>query len=94
MDLLFSKYASPYPLLEEIISEYRLSEFVYSLAEKENERKLWEIYLSLVSNPYSEVGSFNEFKQKHEPPKVDKTINLGETVKNSYEILQKFNPET
>lgn len=93
MDLLFSKYASPYSLLEEVLSVDRLAEFVYSTVEIDNERKLWEIYLSCVSNPYAEVGSFEEFKQKNTIPSINKNINLGATVNDSMEILTNFNPE-
>ena len=93
MDLLFSKYASPFVLLDEMLINNRLSEFVYEVAEKENDRKLWQMYLSLLSNPYSEVGSFNEFKQKHSTRRVDEKINLEETINSSYEMLNNFNPE-
>lgn len=63
------------------------------VAEKENDRKLWEMYLALLSNPYSEVNSFNEFKQKHTIRRVGENINLGETINSSYGILNNFNPE-
>ena len=93
MDLLFSKYASPFVLLDEMLLSNRLSEFVRTVAEKENDRKLWQMYLSLLSNPYSEVSSFNEFKQKHGIRRVDEKINLEETINSSYEMLNNFNPE-
>lgn len=94
MDLLFSKYANPYFLLDEMLGVGRLREFVYSVAKSENDRKLWEIYLSLVSNPYAEVGSFDEFKQKHTRSPITNNVDLEVTVKNSYNVLQNFNPTT
>lgn len=93
MDLLFSKYASPFVLLDEMLFSNRLSDFVCKVAEKENDRKLWQMYLALLSNPYSEVGSFNEFKQNHIGRRVDEKINLGETINSSFEMLNNFNPE-
>lgn len=93
MDLLFSKYASPFVLLDEMLLSNRLSDFVYKVVEKENDRKLWQMYLSILSNPYSEVGSFNEFKEKHGGQGVDEKINLGETINSSFEMLNNFNPE-
>lgn len=92
MDLLFSKYASPYFLLDEMLSAGRLSDFVYSMAETENERKLWDIYLSLVANPYAEVTSFDEFKKKNAPKPADNNFNVEATVKDSYKLLLDFEP--
>lgn len=93
MDLLFSKYASPFVLLDEMLFSNRLSDFVCTVAEKENDRKLWQMYLSLLSNPYSEVGSFNEFKHNNGGRRVDEKINLEETINSSFEIVNNFNPE-
>ena len=92
MDLLFSKYASPSFIIDEFLSLQRFAEFVYSIAQIENDRKMWEIYLALVSNPYAQVGSFDEFKQEHSATDAD--IDLEATVKTSFDILQEFNPET
>lgn len=91
MDLLFSKYASPYFFIDEVLSVGRLREFVYSVVKMENERKMWDIYLALVANPYAEVGSFDEFKHKHTAPKAN-NIDLGATVKNSRDVLLNFKP--
>lgn len=94
MDLLFSKYASPYIFLSEVLELNRLREFVYSVAEMENDKKMWDIYIALVSNPYAEVKSFEEFKKAHSVRTVDEYINLEEVVKNSFDVLQNFNPKT
>lgn len=93
MDLLFSKYASPYIFLSEIIDACRLRDFVIEIAEIENEKKMWDIYLSLVANPYSEVKSFDEFKKAHTTQRGAANINLEETVKDSHDMLQNFHPE-
>ena len=93
MDLLFSKYASPYFFLDEVLNLGRLPEFVYSVVEDENNKKMWELYLALVANPYAEVSSFNEFKRKNTAPAIDPSIDLEATIGTSFGILQEFNPE-
>ena len=45
MDLLFKRYASPFPLLDMIIQLNRFSEFVDEVLEAEGEQKLWDLYL-------------------------------------------------
>lgn len=93
MDLLFKRYASPYFLLDEYINLGRLHDFVYSFAEIVNESKMWDIYLALVANPYAEVSSFEEFKEKHKPQKkvVDKS-KVEATINDSFAMLNSFNP--
>lgn len=93
MDLLFSRYASPYIFLSDVLETQRLSDFVYSIAKAQNEEKLWQLYLSLVANPYSEVGSFVEFKKKNEAKAAHENINLEAVVKDSFDMLQNFNPD-
>lgn len=93
MGLLFSKYASPYFFTDEIIRHGRFSEFVTKTLEAEGEKKLWELYLSCVANPYSEVGSFDDFRSKVVKPPA-KAVDLGATVKTSFDMMNSFNPET
>ena len=70
MDLLFTRYASPYLLVDELIKTGRLSEFVDELVDwknKENEEKIkWDIYLHKVFNQsYQEfIDSAEENKQE------------------------------
>ena len=92
MDLLFSKYASPFLFVEQVMSLNRLSEFVNEIMNLDNENKIWQLYLSCLSNPYSEVGSFNEFKKKITQPVKNNDIDLEATVKNSFDVLKDFEP--
>lgn len=92
MGLLFSKYASPYFFTDELIRCGRFSEFVTKTFEAEEERKLWELYLSCVANPYSEVGSFDDFRNSIVKPQV-KAVDLEATVKTSFDMINSFNPE-
>lgn len=92
MDLLFSRYASPYLFLEEVLELRRLADSVYSIAKEKHDEKWWQLYLSLVANPYAEIGSFEDFKRKHEVQGENKNVNLGAVVKDSFTMLQNFNP--
>jgi len=93
MDLLFSKYASPFIFIEQMLSLDRLPEFVSEILNIDNERKLWELYLAVVSNPTAEVGSFEDFKEKNtRTVEVISEKKLEATVKGSMNILQDFNP--
>lgn len=93
MDLLFSKYASPILLLEQVILVGRFSEFVREVIYLDNERKLWELYLSVVSNPYAEVGSFEDFKNERLKKVENTKIDLKATINNSFNILNNFKIE-
>ena len=93
MDLLFSKYASPFILLEQMISLCRFSEFVSEFLQIEDDQKLWQLYLSAISNSFIEVGSFEDFKKKCTgKAEVVGEVKLEATVKESINILNNFNP--
>lgn len=93
MDLLFSKYASPFVLLDQMLLIGRLSEYVYELVQIENDRKLWQLYLSCVANSLSEVTSFDDFKRKNTPLASAVKVDLEATVKESMNTLQNFKPD-
>lgn len=93
MDLLFSRYASPFLFIDQMLSLNRLSEFVDEVIVSDNDRKLWELYLAVVSNPAAEVGSFEDFKERNtRTVEVVSDKKLEATVKSSLDILQDFNP--
>lgn len=88
MDLLFSKYASPFIFIDSMISNVRFSEFIETVWEAENEKRNWEFFLHKVHNvSYAEfLESINGNPEPIEPVET--------TVKNSAEILNGFIPET
>lgn len=89
MDLLATRYANPYFLLEEMISAGRLEEFVHEVNEIKNEERLWEVWLHRVfDKPY------NEWKESLTPDtgELDK-FDAELTVRNSFDILEGFIPE-
>lgn len=57
MDLLFHRYASPYFLIDQMISVESFSGFVQELHDRTEEEKLWEFFLHKVRDK-----SFEEFK--------------------------------
>ena len=95
MDLLFKRYASPFLFLDGMIQTGRFSEFVSEFVSTVNEEKddqlSWEYFLHKVQN-----GSFKDFKEELENDEKNKNITaatIEETVQNSLNILNNFNPE-
>lgn len=95
MDLLFKRYANPFPFVDGMIQTNRFSEFVRSFIEKENsereEQTAWEFWLHKVWE-----GSFAEFKNDMESDKKNKQMSeqtMETTIKDSMNILKNFNPE-
>lgn len=89
MDLLFRRYASPFLLLDEVIRNNRLSEFVAEVMKSENERQTWEFYLHKVfDKSYSDFKDSLGTVESTVPPKAD----LEATVKSSENILNDFKP--
>lgn len=87
MDLLFSKYASPFLLLDGMISTGRFEEFVFEFLKLESEEKEWEFYLHKVFDK-----TFADFKTSVEMRPQSKE-NLETTIRNSNSILQNFIPD-
>ncbi|MBR5584401.1 MAG: hypothetical protein IKW21_07740 [Lachnospiraceae bacterium] len=99
MDLLYSRYASPMELMNIYIENGRFGEFVEKIveldnkrkteaAEKENEQKLWMMYV------HSEVTdmSFNEWKSKvlKGSPKKEKTVRKGTDTDMTDDDIEKL----
>lgn len=85
MDLLFSKYASPFSFIDILIDCGRFSEFIDEFYQAENEEKEWQFFLHKVYDK-----SFEDFKEAMKPQPV---VNLETTVKTSKNILDNFKPE-
>ena len=87
MDLLFSRYASPFSLLDSYISIGGLNGFIFDLYDVINEEKLWDFYLHKV---YEQTWS--EFLESTKPVKTEK-IDVGATLIKSKQLLDNFTPE-
>ena len=102
MDLLFKRYASPFPFIDGMILADRFSEFVDEFIRtinKETEaeskdkemRFHWELWLYRVLDK-----TFPEYMQEIENDKKHRNISereLGTTIQHTSDILNSFNPE-
>lgn len=89
MDLLCKRYASPFLLLNEVIRNQRLNEFIFKLYEIRNEEQTYEIWLHKVDDK-----SYNEFKEWLGDQKQAKenSINLKATIQDSFNMINKIQP--
>lgn len=86
MDLLFSKYASPYLLLDQIVEEQRLCEFLNEFANIKREEELVDVWKHKVFDK-----GFKEFKESLQP-KTSTKDGLETAINNSYKMLNGFVP--
>lgn len=87
MDLLFNRYASPYLIVDEMISACRFYEFVTNLTESESNQKLWEFFLHKVKDGQS----FNDWKASLETGERNDEVEQIETaINDSFDILNGF----
>ena len=92
MDLLFKRYASPFVLLDNLIANASLSNFIDDLfkfiGEEKQEETTWQFFLHKVFDK-----SWKEFCEEIESVDKAKEIDLGATIKKSYDMLNNFAPE-
>lgn len=89
MDLLAKRYANPFILLDTMIEQGRLFEFVREVNLIKNEEDLLHIWVHRVFDK-----PFNEWKESLKVAAERKTAYDAESiVKNSFDILSGFNPE-
>ena len=96
MDLLFKRYASPFPFMGGMIATGRFCDFVDGIFKAEREERddkaLWEFYLHKVSSDIS----FNDFREKLKIEAEHKEMTeqaMEATINESINILKNFNPE-
>lgn len=104
MDMLFNRYACPIEFMKIYIEQGRFGEFVKEIiqldskrqseeSEKEEEQKLWDLYLHCMSDK-----SFADWKkeiQKQDQPAKQSMTNdqVDATINNSRQILKSFSPK-
>lgn len=88
MDLLFSKYASPFLFIDTMLLNGMFCDSIDEIMRSENDKKTWEFYLHKVFDK-----SFDEFLRSVET-QTNKPSDeqLETTVKNSVNILNGFIP--
>lgn len=93
MDLLFSRYASPFVLLDNLLLTNSASYFIDDLFETINkereEQTRWEFFLHKVYNK-----TWKEFIDEINISNEEKEIDLGATLRKSKDMLKNFTPES
>ena len=87
MDLLFSKYASPFLFIDTMISNGMFSDSIEEIWKAENDKRNWEFFLHKVHEG-SYIEFLNSIENQNDVPKES----LETTVKNSADILNGFIP--
>ena len=91
MDLLFTRYASPFVLLDGLIITNSLNNFVNEffniINEERKEKSQWEFFLHKVYDK-----SWNEFVNDIETSENQTPIDLGATLVKSKNMLSNFTP--
>ena len=87
MDLLFTRYASPFVLLDGLILTNSLKNFVDDFFDFINEDREWEFFLHKVYDK-----SWNEFVNDIEQSENQTPIDLGATLVKSKNMLSNFTP--
>lgn len=95
MDLVFKRYSSPY-FLDLTIENSNLSELIDMLLKKQDEEKLWEMYLATAM---VNEKSFEDWKKeildlnkKKNKPKTMSKQEQREIIDSSQKILSGFKP--
>ena len=88
MDLLFTRYASPFVLLEGLIITNSLNNFIDDFFDFVNEERNWEFFLHKVYDK-----SWSEFSKEIKQSENQKPVDLGATIVKSKNMLNNFTPE-
>ena len=92
MDLLFTRYASPFVLLDNLILTHSLNNFIDDffdfIIEERKEKTEWEFFLHKVYDK-----SWGEFSDSIKQSNDQTPIDLDATLTKSKNILNNFTPE-
>lgn len=89
MDLLFKRYASPFLIMDEMIKNHQMQQFIESLIKKENEQIKWEMWLHKIYNLNYSNSNMPAKEQKAESLSMT-SEQVDEQVKKSQGILKKI----
>ena len=93
MDLLFTRYASPFVLLDNLLLTNSLDNFIVDLFDiinrEREEQTQWEFFLHKVYDK-----SWKDFVDELDMSNEQKTVDLGATLKKSKNMLKNFTPES
>ena len=88
MDLLFTRYASPFVLLDGLILTNSLNNYIDDFFGFINEDREWEFFLHKIYDQ-----SWSEFSKEIEQSENQKPVDLGATLVKSKNMLNNFTPE-
>ena len=88
MDLLFTRYASPFVLLDGLIISGSFSLFIDDFIDFVSEKVQWDFFLHKIFDK-----SWDEFRSENETPDDNNEIDLGATLMKSKNMLNNFTPE-
>lgn len=93
MDLLFRRYASPFLLLDGVISSCELCEFIDVIYEQKKEEEMWDFYINKL--PSWDERTYEEFKNSLKPQEIETASKeeLETTVSDSYNMMMNFKLE-
>lgn len=96
-DLVFRRYADPFPVLDAMIQYDDLAEFIRHAVDENEQDRLWELYLSQAA--FSDQ-SFNNWKSglfsvsgKDQGSRVEQEVDSVATVKRAESILYRLKLE-
>lgn len=93
MDLLFSRYASPFLLLDSMIGCGRFLEFVSEIHDMNNERVINDTLFDTWLHKDFENGYYEFRRLMKQPIEVEsQDIDFETTINCSRDILKNFNP--
>lgn len=95
MDLLCSRYASPFSFIDSMLKLGTFSEGVRTLVEQDNEKKMWELYLH--SNPYiaphksfadwkNQVNTNTQHSKALSKEEVKATVEMSQNILNNFQM--------
>ena len=94
MDLLFTEYADPFSLLDNVIPLGQFTKFLETFSRKHEERIRWEFYIHKLSaldeRTWEEFNNDLDSVSITEKPSKEEITDI---VKNSYSMLNSFDPE-
>jgi len=87
MDLLFSRYASPFALLDPIVASGDLSQFVSEIWDIVEEEKEWQYFLHKIFDK-----SFSEFRESIKPQTRESRKEFAKDLGETLDFLNDFDP--
>ena len=90
MDSIFKRYSNPFLIMDTMLEQSRLEEFVFELAEQKANEQIWDVWMHKVyDKPFDKFkNSIIHKKEKKDPEQVKHTVN------DSMNMLKSFNPQS